>query len=131
MPREPLLKGKVQSSLPPFTNQFRSAAFDYANIIYFLQKQATQMKGATELCLPLQLVFSAQPLTKDRKNLSVIAFPASLKYLFIYSYRQRILWYFSYSAYMISIFPTRLMHSIWKGYLDTIPCCWSMVSSLL
>ncbi len=36
--KEYQLKGKAQYSWPPCTNWFRSAAFDNANIIYFLTK---------------------------------------------------------------------------------------------
>jgi hypothetical protein len=36
--KEYLLKGKAQHSWPSCTNWFRSAAFDNANIIYFLTK---------------------------------------------------------------------------------------------
>ncbi len=43
--REPLLKGKVQYSWPPYTNYFRSASFDNSNIIYFFTKQATYVYG--------------------------------------------------------------------------------------
>ncbi len=54
--REPLLKGMAQYSSPPCTNWFKSAAFDIANIIYFLTKQDTLMRWSTVLSLPLQLV---------------------------------------------------------------------------
>ncbi len=55
--REPLLNGKDQYGWPPWTNTFRSAAFDYAKNIYFFTKQATLMRRSTVLSLPVQLVF--------------------------------------------------------------------------
>jgi hypothetical protein len=38
---EVLMNGKAYYSWPPYTNQFRSAAFYIANIIYFLQIKLT------------------------------------------------------------------------------------------
>jgi hypothetical protein len=55
--KEHQLKGNAQYSLPPYTSKFGSAAFDIENIIYFLTKQASQMRRSTVLSLPLQLVF--------------------------------------------------------------------------
>jgi len=52
--REALMKGKSQYSWPPrptCTNQFRSADFDIANIIFFLTKRANLMSGATTLSI--------------------------------------------------------------------------------
>jgi hypothetical protein len=37
--RETLQKGKAQYRWPPSNNKFQSAAFDIANIIYFLQNK--------------------------------------------------------------------------------------------
>ncbi len=42
----------------PCNNWFRSAAFDIANIIYFLAKRVTLMRRSTVLSLDLQLMFS-------------------------------------------------------------------------
>ncbi len=47
--RETLQKGKALYSWPPHTNYFRSAAFENANIIYFLTKQATLMRRSAVL----------------------------------------------------------------------------------
>ncbi len=56
--KEPLLKGKAQYGWPPCTNQFRSVAFDIANIIYSFTKGVTVMRRSIVLSLlPFQLVF--------------------------------------------------------------------------
>ncbi len=42
--KESLLKGKTQYKWPPYPNEFRSAAFDIVNTIYFLLNK-TQLGG--------------------------------------------------------------------------------------
>jgi hypothetical protein len=44
---------------PPYTNKFKVAALDNANIVYFFTQQATLMKSSTALSPPLQLVYPA------------------------------------------------------------------------
>ncbi len=54
-PGKPYLKAQYNS--PPCSHQFRSAALDIPNIIYFYTKQATLMRRSTIVSLPLKSVF--------------------------------------------------------------------------
>ncbi len=58
-------KGKAQYCRPPCTNLFRSAAFDFANILDYLIKQVPIMRRSTVLSLPLQLVFLVEGIVTD------------------------------------------------------------------
>ncbi len=76
-------------SLPPCTNQIRSAPFYIENIIHFFTKQAILMRRSTVLSLPFHLVFPGVPdkfirasltrASKAKSTLVVICLPLVMK----------------------------------------------------